>query len=139
MPATPEARAKTHAFARVLGPFLVIVPGIIAVRAPELGLYIAPFFGNPALVWVTGALMLFGGLFVIAQHQYWSSVAAVLISLFGWFLALRGLALLAVPQLYAEASEGAMGALTLVRLGFGAVFAAGLWLTYTGWIAKAPR
>ncbi len=70
MPATAEAQAKTRAFARVLGPFLIIVPGIIAMRAPEMGPYIPSFFGNPALVWITGALMLFGGLFVIAQHQY---------------------------------------------------------------------
>jgi hypothetical protein len=27
--ATPEAQARTRAFARVLGPYLVIVPGLI--------------------------------------------------------------------------------------------------------------
>jgi hypothetical protein len=37
-------------------------------------------------VWFAGAL-LFGGLLIIAFHQYWSSVAAVIISLFGWILA----------------------------------------------------
>ncbi|MGO9484213.1 MAG: hypothetical protein ACLPX9_06480 [Rhodomicrobium sp.] len=106
MPATPEAQANTRAFARVLGPFLVIVPGIVAVRGPDMGAYIAPFFGNPALVWITDALMLFGGIFVIAQHQYWASAAAILISLFGWFLALRGLALLTVPELYERGCDG---------------------------------
>ncbi len=139
MPATPEALAKTRAFARVLGPFLVIVPGIVAVRAPDMGAFIAPFFGNPALVWITGAQMLFAGLFVIAQHQYWSSVTAIVISLFGWFLALRGLALLAAPELYEHAAEGAAGAVTLVRMGFGALIAAGLWIAFTGWIAKPGR
>jgi hypothetical protein len=37
MPATPESRAMTRAFARVIGPWLVIVPGIIAVRTPDMG------------------------------------------------------------------------------------------------------
>ncbi len=32
MPATPEARARTRAFARVIGPYLVIVPAIVVVR-----------------------------------------------------------------------------------------------------------
>ena len=40
---------------------------------------------------------------IIAFHQYWSSVAAVLITLFGWILALRGLVLMAAPKLYERA------------------------------------
>jgi hypothetical protein len=57
MPATPEARARTRAFARVIGPFLVIVPAIIAVRAPStsMGGYLSAFFENAALVWSPAA------------------------------------------------------------------------------------
>jgi hypothetical protein len=36
MSATLEAKARTRAFVRVIGPFLVIVPGIIMARAPEM-------------------------------------------------------------------------------------------------------
>ncbi len=136
MPATPEAQAKTRAFARILGPYLAIVPGIVAVRAPDMGALASAFFANAALVWIIGAAMLFAGLFVIAQHQYWAGVAAVLISLFGWILALRGLALLSVPELYQHAADGAAGAVAFVRIGFGALVIAGLWLTFVGWIAK---
>jgi hypothetical protein len=115
--ATPEAKARTRAFARVIGPFLVIVPGIIVVRAPEMDTLVSAFFENGALVWIVGGLLLFGGLLIIAHHQYWSSAAAILISLFGWFLALRGLALLIAPQLYQRAAVGALGSLPLVRIG----------------------
>ena len=87
MPATPESEARTRAFARVIGPFLVIVPGIIAARAPDTGVQLSAFFENAALVWITGGLLVFAGLFIIANHQYWSSASAILISLFGWFLA----------------------------------------------------
>jgi hypothetical protein len=136
MPATPESEARTRAFARVIGPFLVIVPGIITARAPDMGVELSAFFGNAALVWITGGLLVFAGVFVIANHQYWSSASAILISLFGWFLALRGLALLAIPHLYEKASIEVMNAIFLVRIGFGLLVLAGLWLTYTGWIAK---
>ena len=106
MPATPEARARTRAFARVIGPFLVIVPAIIAVRAPRtsMGRYLSAFFENAALVWVTGCMPL-GGLLIIAHHQYWSSLAAILISLLGWFVALRGVTLLVAPQLFDRREE----------------------------------
>ncbi len=116
MSAAPEARARSRAFARVIGPFLVIVPAIVAVRAPNAGTIASAFFQNEALVWITGGLLLFGGLLIIAQHQYWSGLSAILISLFGWFLALRGIALLAVPQLYASATAAAMNMMPVVQI-----------------------
>jgi cytochrome c-type biogenesis protein CcmH/NrfF len=71
MTATPESQARTRAFARVLGPYLVIVPGIIVAKFPEAAKLAPPFFANPALVWIIGALMVFGGVFIVASHQSW--------------------------------------------------------------------
>src|SRR5262245_23235455 len=139
MPTTRQSRARTRAFARVIGPFLVIVPGIIAVRAPEMGTLAAGFFATPVLVWFAGAFLLFAGLLIIALHQYWSGAAAVLVSLFGWFLALRGLLLLAAPQLIERAAAASVGAVPLVRIGFGILVLIGLYLTYVGWIAGPAR
>lgn len=59
-----------------------------------------------------------------------------MISLFGWFLALRGLVLMAAPQLIERGTAASMGAITLVRIFFGALVLIGLYLTYVGWIAK---
>lgn len=36
MPASDEASARTRAFARVIGPYVMIVTGIIIVRMPDL-------------------------------------------------------------------------------------------------------
>ena len=138
MPATPEARARTRAFARVIGPFLVIVPAIVAVRMPNIGTILTAFFENPMLVWLVGAMLLFGGLLIIAHHQYWSGASAIMISLFGWFLALRGVVLLAAPQLIARGAAAAMNMLPIVQIGFGFLVLIGLWLTFDGWIAKPP-
>jgi hypothetical protein len=135
MPATQDQQARTRAFARVMGPFLVIVPSIVAVRAPDMDALASAFFESDLAVWFTGAGLLFGGLAIIAFHQYWSSVAAVLISLFGWVLALRGLVLLIAPGLYERAAV-AMDSAPLIRLIFGAIVAMGLYLIYVGWLAK---
>ncbi len=135
MSATPESQARTRAFARVIGPWLVIAPGIIALRAPGMGALASEFFRSDLAVWFTGAALLFGGLSIIAFHQYWSSLAAILISAFGWILALRGLALMAAPGLYERAALS-MDTLPLVRLIFGVFVAIGLYLAYVGWLAK---
>jgi hypothetical protein len=89
-------------------------------------------------VWITGGMMLLGGLLIIAHHQYWSSTAAILISLFGWFVALRGVTLLAAPQLIASGAAAALNMMPVVWIGFGVIMLIGLWLTFVGWIAKPP-
>jgi hypothetical protein len=64
VPATQASLARTRAFARVLGPWLVTVPGIIALRAPEMGALASEFFKSDLTVWFTGAALLFEGLLI---------------------------------------------------------------------------
>ncbi|MBI5582588.1 MAG: hypothetical protein HY892_02070 [Deltaproteobacteria bacterium] len=138
MPAPTESQARTRAFARVIGPYLVIVTGILVVRAPNLGPILSALFQNEALVWMMGALLFFCGLLIIAFHQYWSSPAAVMISLFGWFLAIRGIILLAFPQLIQRGGVASLHLVPAVRIGFSLLVLIGLWLTYIGWFTKPP-
>ncbi|WP_346660333.1 hypothetical protein [Nannocystis pusilla] len=135
MPTTPESRARTRAFARVIGPFVLIVPLIIAIRLPAMGHL--DFFALPIIVWLFGALLLFCGLLIIANHQYWSSGPAIAISLFGWFLALRGLVLLAVPELMERGVSASMTMVPAAQVGFVLLASLGAWLTFVGWISRA--
>ena len=129
-----EIANRTRLFARIIGPALVLIPSIIAIRAPAMDELLADFFANQALVWITGAVLVFAGLTVIALHQIWSSVSAVLVSLFGWFLLLRGILLLVVPQI-AQSNGAAVAAQAyLVQLIFAGLIVIGLWLSYTGWL-----
>jgi hypothetical protein len=138
---TTDHAQRTRSFARVLGPFVALVPAIIAIRAGSLGNQLSSFATDPMWPWVLGALLFFCGLFVVAFHQYWRSIAAVIISLFGWFLLLRGFALLATPQLIVKGAESATAtsspAVGAVRMGFGLLSICGLYLTYVGWLKKS--
>src|SRR5690349_3637264 len=118
---TPEARHRTRVFARVLGPFVAVATLIIAIRLPQLGDLLSDLFSSGALPWILGAAMLMMGLIVIAFHQYWYNVTAVLISLFGWFVALRGVAMMAVPSAIktgADTTVGSPGLLIAARIFF---------------------
>jgi uncharacterized protein YjeT (DUF2065 family) len=109
------------------------------LRASGMSTLASEFFKSGLFVWFAGALLLFAGLLIIAFHQYWSSVAAVLISLFGWILALRGLVLMAAPELYERAAtsmEAIPEAVPLVQLVFGVLVAIGLYLSYVGWLYR---
>lgn len=140
-PRTPEAEQRTRAFARVIGPFVALVTLIVAVRLPDLTATVDGLFANAVIPWILGAVMLIGGLIVIAFHQYWRGVTAVLISLMGWFVALRGLAMMAFPSSVEAGAGEALSSpgLLLVARGFFVLMTAmGLWLTYVGWAAPSP-
>jgi hypothetical protein len=135
----PEAALRTREFARVIGPFVAIATLIVAIRLPDLTGLVDDLFANAVLPWILGATMLIAGLIVIAFHQYWHGVAAVLISLFGWFVALRGLTMMAFPSAIETGAGDTIaspGLLLIARVFFLAMTAMGVWLTYVGWIAK---
>ena len=133
---TAQDAQRTRAFARVLGPFVAVAAVIVAIRLPDLTGLAVDLFANAVLPWMLGAMMLIAGLIVIAFHQYWRSVTAVLISLFGWFVALRGVTLMAFPatiETGAGDTLASQGLLLVARIFFGLMTVMGLWLTYVGW------
>lgn len=141
MPAPPEVEARTRAFARVIGPYVAIVTAVIVTRVPAMatGPFLREVFASDVNIWMLGTALLLGGLLILAHHQYWHNLAAVLISLFGWFLAFRGLLLIAAPQLIQRGAAAAVPNVLLVQIGFGCLSLIGLYLTYVGWIAKGPK
>ncbi|GLE50863.1 hypothetical protein ATCCBAA256_04500 [Mycobacterium montefiorense] len=58
-------------------------------------------------------------------------------SLLGWFLAIRGILILAIPDVYDAAGKSMEeNAIPLVRAIFAGIALVGLYLTYVGWVAK---
>jgi hypothetical protein len=133
---TPEqSQIRTRMFARVMGPFLTIVPTTVAVRGHYMEELFTEFKANPMWPWLYGAILLAGGLFIIAFHQYWRSPAAVIVSLVGWFFLIRGILLLTVPGAYDAAGNAiySSGASAMLWVLFVCLASAGLYLTYIGW------
>jgi protein-S-isoprenylcysteine O-methyltransferase Ste14 len=137
-----QSQVRTHMFARVLGPYFTIVPATVGVREAYMRTLFTEFKANPMWPWLYGAILLMLGLVTVAFHQYWRSPAAVIVSVVGWLLAIRGVILLVVPQAYTSvgnAVEGGSGGQALVRVLAICLALAGLYLTYVGWIAKPRR
>jgi hypothetical protein len=111
----------------------MVVGAILVIRTEQIQPILNSFFQSPALVWFVGGVLLLLGLIIIASHQIWSGVAAIAISLFGWFLALRGIVLLSAPDLIQSGGATALNFHPFVRPAFGFLAAFGLWLTYISW------
>ncbi|TAM67234.1 MAG: hypothetical protein EPN51_14710 [Mycobacterium sp.] len=137
MNSSQQSQGRTRMFARVIGPFLVIVTATAAGRASDMRTLLSQFDANSAWPWVSGAFVLLSGLVVVALHQSWRGTAAVIVSVLGWLTALKGLFLMAFPHTYISAANSAVSGTgwwmsSLVVMGL-----IGLYLTYVGW-APAP-
>ncbi|MEY8013718.1 hypothetical protein [Mycobacterium servetii] len=139
MNASPESQARTRLFARVLGLFLVIVDVTAVARASDMQKLLSQFEANSLWTWVAGAFILLFGLIVVAAHQSWHGAAAIIVSLLGWLITLRGILLLAFPKAFVSLANSMIGAQGLwVSLCIAFTFV-GLYLTYVGWAPAAAR
>ncbi len=135
MSTSEQSQIRTRMFARALGPFFLIVPTTVAVRGSYMQTLFTEFKANPMWPWLFGAILLMFGLVIIAFHQYWRSPAAIIVSVVGWFLAIRGVLLLTVPSAYDAAGNAvySSGATAVIWVFFVCLALAGLYLTYVGW------
>ena len=133
--ASTKAKNTTRAFARVLGPFFLIVAATVVIRASHMRELLAAFEASPIWAWVSGAFVLMGGIIIVALHPYWRGPAAVIVSLLGWAVLLRGILLMAFPDTFISIANQTIDAVAVWRLAFAAFAVVGLYLTYIGWIA----
>ncbi len=124
---------RTRMFARVLGPFFIIVAATTVARASDMRTLLSDFEASSAWPWVTGAFLLLASLVIIALHQYWQGPAAITVSVAGWVLALRAAFLMAFPHAFLSAANAAIG-MTALWVGVDTFIGlVGLYLTYVGW------
>ncbi len=133
-----DSQARTRMFCRVLGPLLVIVDVTAVARASDMQNLLSQFEANSLWTWVTGAFVLVLGLVMVAGHQYWHGAAAIIVSVLGWIVTLRGVLLLAFPKAFVSAANSMIGA-QAVWVSLCIVFALlGLYLTCVGWAPAGP-
>ena len=124
-------------FARVLGPYLVVVTATAMARGSRMRTLAAEFGANSVWPYVTGAFILLSGLVVVALHQYWRGAAAIIVSVLGWMTIAKGFVLMAFPSSYVSAVSSAVDAGHGWQAGFAVIALVGLYLTYVGWIAPS--
>ncbi|TWF79955.1 hypothetical protein FHX44_115892 [Pseudonocardia hierapolitana] len=142
MPPDVEAQLRTRAFARVIGPYVATFGIVYAIRLPELTGLVDELFAQPFQMLMLGALMLAAGLVIIGIHRNWRGPLAVTISLFGWFVAIRGFLLIATPSTIEAGAAATLlspAATTVARVFFAALGALGLVLAYAGWFTAPKR
>lgn len=120
-------------FARVLGPFLLIMMLAAMARAADMRQLLSEFTASDVWPYVTGAFILMGGISIVAFHQIWRGVAAIVVSVLGWLLVARGLLLVAFPGVFASLADRMIDATAVWIIAFVVMALVGVFLTYVGW------
>lgn len=135
MPAYDPA-IRTRILARIVGPYLVIMAVTLFARLDTLVLLLPAFMQDGPLVLATGAFTLMAGLAIIAAHHHWTSAAAIVISLIGIVVALKGTILMIAPGFGAELTAVAVRTSPVLLIAAVVELLAGLWLTSVGWLSR---
>ena len=124
---------RTRMFARVLGPFFAIIAIVVTFRAPDMRQLLDQFTASEVWPWVTGVFILMGGIAIVAFHQYWRGAPAIIVSVLGWLLVVRGILLIAFPDVFASLADRMIGAVGVWKVVYVVMALIGLYLTYVGW------
>ncbi len=119
--------------ARLLGPVVLVVAIPMLASPKDVHEAAGEFLKSNALIFVTGVLVLVGGLAIVNSHNVWVMNWPVIITLFGWAMVIGGAARVAWPRVVKTVGRAMMNKPALTR-GGGAVWALiGAYLTYQGY------
>jgi hypothetical protein len=136
---TQSQTAATRGFAKGLGLFLILFGLGVALDTPIMWALIPGFFQDGALVFVTAVFGLGVGCAMVAAHHHWGSLAAIIITIFGWVTILRSAVLLFAPHLISGFAAIAAKTPGLPLIPAAVAVLIGAYLSYVGWFSKEAQ
>ena len=84
--------------AKILGIYLVLSGLFLIFRGKTVANLLKDFFGHPAIVYLTGVILIFLSSLFIIQHNVWDGTWRTVVTFFAWVVLLKGLAYIFVPE-----------------------------------------
>ena len=119
--------------AKLLGPAVLAVSIPMIVSQQFLRELAREFLKNTALIFLSGVLVMVGGLAIVNAHNRWNTDWTLLITLFGWAMIIGGAFRIVAPRFVASIGEHMLGRTTLLRSSVILWMALGLVLTYNAY------
>ncbi|MCX6787852.1 MAG: hypothetical protein NT108_01655 [Candidatus Kaiserbacteria bacterium] len=84
--------------AKVLGIYLVISGLFLIFRGKTVPHLLKDFFGHPAIVYLTGVVLIFLSTLFLVLHNVWDGSWRTIVTIFMWIVLLKGVAYIFVPE-----------------------------------------
>ncbi len=84
--------------AKILGVYLVVSGLFLLLRGKTIPHLLRDFFDHPAIVYLTGVILIFLSSMYLIQYNIWDGTWRTLITLFAWVVMLKGLTYILFPK-----------------------------------------
>lgn len=122
----------TNFLAIFLGLYCALMATTLLLRGRESALVIAGLLDEPGVVLLAGAIALAAGLAMVLGHDRWRGLLPIVVTLLGWVILLKGVALLVLPSSCLRRLYGALQYERFFGLYMGVMLLAGLVLVLAG-------
>jgi hypothetical protein len=119
--------------AKLVGPVLLVAAIPMVASTKDLQEIAREFLKDRALIYVTGVLVMVGGLAIVNTHNVWIADWPVIITLFGWAMIIGGAVRVALPAVVRNIGGAMIDRPSVTRVS-GAFWALiGAYLIYKGY------
>lgn len=83
---------------KVLGAYLGISGFFLILRGKTVPHLLKDFFGHPAIVYLTGVILIFLSTVFLLQNNIWDGTWRTVVTFFAWVVLLKGVAYIFAPE-----------------------------------------
>jgi len=87
---------------KILGIYLIVSGLFLIVKGNTIPHLLKDFFDHPAIVYLTGIILIFLSSMYLIQYNIWDGTWKVFATIFAWIVMLKGLAYIFVPDMLNE-------------------------------------
>ncbi|MDO8742582.1 MAG: hypothetical protein Q7J45_03570 [bacterium] len=85
--------------AKILGVYMVVSGLFLIFRGKTVPHLLQDFFSHPAMLYLTGAVLIFLSTLFLLQHNVWDGTWRTIITIFGWMILAKGVAYILFPEM----------------------------------------
>ncbi|MDE2399949.1 MAG: hypothetical protein KGL67_03005 [Patescibacteria group bacterium] len=85
--------------AKILGIYLVVSGLFLIIKGKTIPHLLQDFFDHPAIVYLTGVILLFLSSIYLLQYNVWDGTWRTLVTVFVWMVLAKGLAYIFMPEI----------------------------------------
>lgn len=84
--------------AKILGLYLVVSGLFLLLRGKTVPHLLKDFFGHPAIIYLTGVILIFLSALFLMEHNIWDGTWRTIVTLFAWAAFLKGVGYIFFPE-----------------------------------------
>jgi hypothetical protein len=87
---------------KILGVYLVVSGLFLIFKAKTVPMLLRDFFDHPAIVFLTGIILIFLSTMFLIQYNVWDKSWHTIVTVFAWLVLIKGLAYIFFPKMLNE-------------------------------------